>query len=624
MDKSFKDQISEEDKKPEYKIEIELKEQNSENTKVRNQITSNNDFSTLSNNPLSKNANITSNSLDKKDEISHLQNNTNAYLFNEASNFAPLGGNLTNLFYDNENSMRIFQNNNYNSNIFNNDNLFHSNNFNSLFMKNNNNEDSMMVNKKNFFSNNEKMRSNLYPYSYYNNTNLADKERTNQKFSMPELISSANLNKSKINSSNSLIDLNKSNKKSEGLRIDENSFKTDSNAINTEIQLMKKKTKRSKKADSDIINKNMVFNHNQQLSNQNLLEEGGLNLKDSDKKANKELELSESKTNSNSKNNKKSSNGKNNSANEKAQNKPIRRTGPIKLDELLDETEKNISYSTNTKNLNKTASSNGNSFFHNFENFNNTNISNGNNNINNNYLNLNINNNNNTTNTSAKEKKSKSVKNLSTNANCNNTSSVYNNSNKKSWIINQNNYFNNYNSAASNARFVNPFANIDIPDPSGFMGKSAKGACAPNTVGFINPHFWQLNQLGTAGFINPAYMQMHKIPMMYVPANYVFGNYDLNAKCDFPPSVGIFPANPLLADPLIMNNTGYYSGENSFVNRNNNSNVNNVLSGIDSTYEQHLQPDEMGLPNNNYVLNPEFDFSGVDKKGRGRNKNDKQ
>jgi len=632
LDKSFKNQINEQAKiLSTDKSDLESKELiNSQISKRQDQNTLNND-SLISKNTQTKNITIAlaHNSLDRKDEISNLQNNNHPYLFNEASNFAPFCGNLTNLFYDNENSMRMFQNNNYNSNIFNNDNLFHSNN-NSFFIKNNNNEDSLMVNKKNFFITNDKNKSNNFPYSFNNNNfnHLTEKEKTSQKFSIPEIINNANFNKNKNNSNNnSLIEINNSNKNTEDNRNFQNGIKIKNKESNQEIQLTKKKTKRSKMPYADSVNNvNPNFN-NESFNNVNIINES-ISFNNSDKKVNKDLELSQNKMNSNSKTNKKCSNGKNNKSYDKTQSKSIRRSDPIKLDELLNETEKNISYS-NSKNLNKTGNSI-NLLFRDLESFNNNNTINNknNNNVSNNYLNLSINNNNNSSinsNNYNNDRKTKSIKNSTTNANCNNTSSMNNNTNKKPYIINQNNYFNNYNSTAANSRFVNAFANIDIPDPSGFIGKGAKGAFAANAAGFVNPQYWQMNQLGTAPFINPAYIQMQKTPMMYVPANYVFGDYDFNSKCDFPPNVGIFPANPLISGTVMMSNNtnAFINAENAFINKNNS--MNNNTSAGDNNLQQVQQTlqDNLRLNNKNQLENKDIAYANVDQKGREKNKNDK-
>lgn len=480
----------------------------------------NNDISTFSKINQTRNSNFVNYSLDKKEDILGLQNINNPYLLNEASNFAPLGGNLTNLFYDND-SMKMFQNNNYNSNIFNNDNLFHSNNFNSIFIKNNN-EDSMMVNKKTYTNTNDKLKSNISPFACLNNSNLIEKEKMNQKFNPPEIINHPNLNKNnQMNSSNSLIDINNSNKKPDSKKALKKNIKNDY-PLNEQVKLTNKKTKRSKMDDDETAaNLNRIDSINKDLINEKLDQD---NIQ---KQLNKELDLSESNYNTSSyKKNKKSTNGKT-SVSEKKLNKQFKRNDPIKLDELLNETEKNLNYSI-SKNLDKKID-NKNIKISDLEDSNISHTNFINNNFNpklhfnpvqqNNIINL--------------DKKGKLMNNI--NQNLNNNKNL--NASKKSWIINQNNYFNNYNSGATDARFFNSFLNIDIPDPSGFLGKRSKGF--NSNVGFVNPQFWPISQLGTTPFINPAYMQLQKIPMMYVPTNYIVGEYD------FPLNVPIMSANPI-------------------------------------------------------------------------------
>ena len=162
----------------------------------------------------------------------------------------PLGGNYTNLFYDHENSMKIFQNN-YNSNIFYTDNLFHSNNMNSLFVKNNNFEDSLLkknnknqnsitLNTKDQLSNLVNSRSNIIPFNY---TNLTEKDKNiksqnYEKFSIPDINKPQNL---PVKNMEKEIYKNNSEEKQEILLNNDNNLNKD------DLQLTKKKLKEKKR-----------------------------------------------------------------------------------------------------------------------------------------------------------------------------------------------------------------------------------------------------------------------------------------------------------------------------------------------------------------------------------------
>jgi len=507
------------------------------------------------------------NFLDKKEENPSIQNN-HPYLLNEVSNFVPLGGNFTNLFYENENSMRIFQNHNFNSNIFNTDNLFYSNNFNSLFIKNNNNEDSVII-RKGFNINTDKMRSNLYSNSFYNNSvNFIDKEKYFPKFNIPEHTT---------NLKNKTILINTENKKNNSdKKKDENSslinhIKGENNKnYDNNIQLTKKKTKRTKETESKIFTQSPQ-NKTELNGNSNFKNKEDIIEFDSTKDKNKSI----------SSNNKKNSSGKNSSGLEKAKNKIFKRTEPIKLEELLNETEKNKSYSI-SKHLNKSRNSH-----LNLDDIEKTNNFNTNQNVC--YINKSDSNNNYNLNDShiwnfTQNQKTKLTKNFNQNFNHNPDpeNGIYNNEKQKSWIINQNNYFNNFNSSM-NPRFSNSFTNIDIPDPTGFIGKSKKNSSNSN-VGFINHNILQINQMGNAGFNNPAFLHMQKFPIMCIPANYYFGEYDVMNKCDYSPNFGVYPSNAIIQGPMMINNN-IHTDNNSFFEKFNNKQKVNFLENTNFSNE---------------------------------------
>ena len=158
--------------------------------------------------------------------------------------------------------MKIFQNNNYNSNIFFNDNLFNSNNINSHFIKNQINEDSNFIKKQNIFLNNNFYQGQI-------RDNFIEKEKEKKILFFNEFDFNGK-NKEKPKDNNESVKKNfASEKRNFNLNDDKNlkkldevkkftNFPLEANEENSENLFLQKKTKRINKTSSGKSKKNKI------------------------------------------------------------------------------------------------------------------------------------------------------------------------------------------------------------------------------------------------------------------------------------------------------------------------------------------------------------------------------